>query len=57
MQLKKWHWKRVRNESPCIECGGEHPSSTCLMRHGGKRFSFQRDQEAEALEKKGRGRK
>jgi hypothetical protein len=34
MQLKKYHWKRVREVVPCLVCGKAHRSIVCLTRRG-----------------------
>jgi hypothetical protein len=34
MQLKKYHWKRVREVRPCLQCGKSYPTKVCLTRRG-----------------------
>ena len=37
MQLKKYHWKRIRESKPCAVCGEDHRTDICLTRKGKKR--------------------
>lgn len=34
MQLRKLNWKRLRGVKPCLGCGGDHETKTCLNRNG-----------------------
>lgn len=36
MQLKKFNWKRLRQECPCRRCGQRHETKQCVRRNGCK---------------------
>lgn len=35
-QLKKQNWKKIRDKIPCMSCGENHPTKTCVRRDGVK---------------------
>jgi len=34
MQMKKYHWKRRRDVTPCQVCGKDHATKLCASRTG-----------------------
>lgn len=34
MQLRKQNWKRIAKTKPCLKCGRDHESKTCLTKNG-----------------------
>lgn len=41
MQLKKQNWKKIRNTTPCVKCGENHPSKMCITRNGKKKERYE----------------